>query len=275
MENTNEEVLATTEQLLIVGGIIIIALFTAISTTLLWRRRRKNPLFAPNASEERLKIAAEMLSNVMVHPDAWLRSKSLLRRRLLPLLGTRRAISLKNALELGNSGRLWFSEGTTDLAALAVDKGGTLLDSSNEAFRSLIVKLPGVADLDELAALRPMSPSCLTEEFGAVGGLIEQVNRVLEDAGFGKKLYRLTLEETSDEWSREVDLSGLGFRGGRFIILAADSILLEERAKLARTEPRLAVFLTLDYLLSMSDMLQLHQERIRAHAARRLICEAQ
>jgi disulfide bond formation protein DsbB len=250
----------------------IAAFFAIYGLILFLKGKRKRTLFAPNDQEEQLKIAADMLINVLAHPEAWLRSGGVTKRDLIPVLGDKKAISLDTALTLGRSASLWMSKGESDLAHHSAQRGATVLDASDPVFGPLVKRLPGIVDLDEIACLQPIEREDIPEELRHVEQLIDEVNNVLRQAGLPDQTVMLS-EGTHGAPIRDVDLVRLGLPKfspwpTRFIAVRMESSALLERAELYKKEPHLATFLTMDMLLGESDLLNSHHKRIREMTAR-------
>jgi transglutaminase superfamily protein/histidine kinase/DNA gyrase B/HSP90-like ATPase len=255
--------------LMIASGVVFI-LAAALWTLLFILGKRNDPLFAPGGSDARHQVAAEMVMNALVHPEAWLKSGGVAKRKLLPLLGGRK-ISLNRALVAARNGGLWKSRGGYRLVNRALKSGASVLDSADPAFGALVSRLPQVLDLDAVAELKPVSPSRVPTEIAHVGRLVKRMNQLLLMAGLPKGLIRPCLGHL-DSSSRDVDLSSLKLGGrmnmpDKFVALSVRSKAVLERAELGRKSLNLAAFMTLDVLISKSDLLGHHGRRIRRVAA--------
>ncbi|MCP4606178.1 MAG: hypothetical protein GY847_37640 [Proteobacteria bacterium] len=252
------------------GAIAIIALGFALF--LMLAREGSHQLFAPEDEGQQRRVAAEMVTNALTYPDAWLGSGGITLRRLLPVHGSSPAMSLREALARGSKERLWCSNGETDLVKRAIERKVRILDISDPAFGPLIERLPGIVDLDDTALLRPTRPKKLDGDLKPVGRLIQQMNRLLVRSGLPDGII-LPCFGLKGSIFRDVDLSGLRMRRHlsqptRFVAVQPQSEMILERATLGRAELDLAAFLTLDILAEKSDLLRPHQKRIRQLAAR-------
>ncbi|MCP4680005.1 MAG: hypothetical protein GY854_31840 [Deltaproteobacteria bacterium] len=254
------------------GVVAVFAMLAAL--VLVLAGRNAQVLVTAGGAEDERAVAAEILTNALTHPTSWERSGNVAHRKLLPILGGGKDMSLDAALERGLKGRLWRSSGEPDLVKRAVSRGARILDVSDPAFSSLIKRLPGIIDLDETAGLRPTRPEKLASELSHVGALIVWMNRLLVRAGLPKRLIIPCLG-LRDATSRDVDLTGLRMSRGSgwsasFVAVNPQSKMLLEKAALGRRDPGLAAFLTLDALVEKSDLLRVHKTRIRRVAARRV-----
>ncbi len=250
----------------------IAALFAVYGLILLLKGQRKHTFFSPKDQEEQVQMAADMLINVLAHPEAWLKSGGVSRRKLIPVLGKKRAISLDHALALSRAGSLWMSNGESDLASQASERGTIVLDASDPLFGPLVTRLPGIVDLDEIASLQPIEKETIPDDQSHLVRLVDNVNDVLCQAGLPAQTVMLS-EGATGAAIRDVDLGHLGLPRfshwpTRFISVKMEWSTLLECAALARKEPSLATFLFIDMLLDESALLSSHHQRIRELAAR-------
>ena len=217
-------------------------------------------------------MAADMLINVLTHPEAWLKSGGVSKRKLIPVLGAEEAVSLDQALELSRNASLWMSKAGSDLARQAARHGATVLDASHARFGPLITRLPGIIDLDEIATLQPIAHENIPPGRKHVAPLVKAVNHVLRQAGLPDQTVMLAAGSEGTP-IRDVDLTRLGLPRvsrwpTRFISVKMDWPTLLDCADLHNREPRLATFLVVDILLGKSVLLHPYQERIRELAGR-------
>ncbi len=252
----------------VAAAVAAFALALALFSLVAGRASRK--LVAPGGRNVWRRVASEMLSGALAHPDIWLRGSGLDSRRMLPVLGGRRAISLGEARRLASSGRLWYSEGGSSLARRAVENGARVLDSSDEAFGDLVRRLPGADDLDAVAALRPTRAEKLHPSESPVGELIADTENLVGLGGGGSPVV-LPCPGLVSEPFRDVDLRNLGVKGpATFVAISTRHDRLRSLAALRRLDPELASFLLLDLLVARSGLLGADAREIRRRAARRV-----
>ncbi|MFO8073434.1 MAG: transglutaminase domain-containing protein [Polyangia bacterium] len=252
----------------VAAAVAAFALALALVALIAGRAPRK--LVAPGGRNVWRRVASEMLSGALAHPDIWLKSSGLASRRMLPVLGGRRAMSLDEARRLGKSGRLWFSKGGSSLARRAVKNKARVLDSSDEAFGDLVRRLPGADDLDAVAALRPTRAEKLHPSERRVGELIEDADSLI-GLGGAKSRTALPCPGLKSEPFRDVDLRNLGVKGPvTFVAVSTRHDRLRSLAGLRRRDPELASFLLLDLLVARSGLLGADAREIRRQAARRV-----
>jgi hypothetical protein len=253
-----------------VAGITSLAALM-VSLLLLIMARNPSDLFTVGDDEEKREVAAEMLINAMTNPEAWQKGGGIAARRLLPVIGRRRGMSLREALDRGIEARLWHSCGESDLVNRSVKRNARVLDASDLVWGQLIRRLPGIMDLDETARLDPMTPEQLGGDLEVVGRLIERMNLLLERAGFQRGLI-LPSPGLDGAIARDVDLTSL-IKGKRlkwplrFVAVNPRSKELEQRSFLMEKNEDLAAFLMLVSLVENSDLLASARERILRIAA--------
>jgi len=201
----------------------------------------------------------------MAHPEMWMKSAGLEKRPLLPVLGGG-SMSLEEAKRRGRNGELWMSRGQTSLARLAKKKGAVVLNAENESWRKVILRLPGISDLDEIAALSPIRAEEAPKELVQLRRLVEGMNSVLGRCGLKRLTIRITFAR-SDFVARDVDLTSLGLKS-RYIVIPAGSPLLSRCAMSLSSTPTLAIFTALYRLTESSSMLRQHRDAILPEAAR-------
>lgn len=245
---------------------IVFALSLIVGVAALLVDRDSNPLYSPDDAAAQRSVAAEMVENALAHPEMWMASSSLMRRPLIPLLGRKKGLSLKEALARGREGSLWFSRGESTLAQKSVRRGGVILDSSDEAFETVVRRLPGIIDLDEISALAPFKAAETPDPHRDVGRLVDGMNRLLRRCGLRGLEIRLT-NRAGFETCRDVDLGRLGFSSLKLVIVSVHTRSLKRYGDLAKTDPGLAVFLTMDILTRQSAMMEPFRSLILTRAA--------
>ncbi len=262
---------------LVAAGVALFSVFVVLLFLSVGRKKRR--LFVPEHGKRGRQVARDIVSNALAHPETWLKIGGVTYRRLLPVHGTGKDMSLDEALSRGRSATLFFSNGESDLARQAVKAGTRILDASDPVFGTLILSLPGIIDLDEIDRLGPLPPRDLPEELTHVSGHILQINQILRRSGLPDNLV-IPSSGPDHALSRDVDLEGLILPRRSdwrptFIAVRARSETLLKWAKLGLDQPNLAAFLTLERLLQESDLLRPYQKRIRTTAARMVFKVAQ
>jgi hypothetical protein len=209
----------------------------------------------------------------MAHPELWMMDSGLKKRPLLPVLGSDRGMSLDEARKRGRQSTLWMSEGECRLVKRAVEKGAVVLDAGDGPFKKVISRLPGIVDLDEIAALKPLSPAELPEDLGRVTTLVKRMNRILVSAGLGGLSFRLTFAPLSTP-ARDIDLTSLGFSSAKHVVVPARSEILERAAASRNGDLPFAAFTALSMLMGESAMLREHRAVLLRRAARTVFEEA-
>ena len=258
-----------------VGAAVTSMLFGLFALVLLVFGKSTQQLFTSGDREARYKVAAKMLTHALIHRDSWRMETGLARRKLLPMLGTKKRMSLVQATKRGRRGTLWFSNGKPSLATGAVKRGAAILDIADPTFAQVVSRLPGIVSLDEIAHLKPIRPRKAPDHLKPIGDHLSHVNRLLSKSGIKGEPVFLS-EVMTGALSRDVDLRYLPVENQtdwpkRFIAVRADSHLVQLRTELGKTEPELAAFLTLDLLLTQSRFLQSRQRQIRIAAAQNVL----
>ncbi len=263
------------------SGMIIAGLAAAfilgLAVLLHFTRRGKRVLFTVKGIDEQHKVAAKMVTDILLRPQKWIKRNGLAKRRLLPLLGPgRRMISLTQALAMGRKGTLWFSQYRTRLVKHAVKNGALVLNAADEAFGKLIRQLPGALDLGEVALIKPLPTHELPPQLKRTGRLLGEVNTLLAQCGLPLDLVRPCLKLKT--LSRDIDLSELKLGGldhwpSRFIAVSVHDDKIKRIAELGEEDLRLSAFFLIDVLLSRSSLLRKQQDRIRRLTARQVIEE--
>ena len=242
-----------------------------IAFLLLLAGRGARKINAPGGAEAMRKIAARMLNSALVQPEVWLRGSGLSSRRLLPVLGKQKKMSLDEAILLGRKGRLWHSSGSPSLVRRAMELGARILASRDPAFGEIISRLNGIVDLDEVAALKPTRETDLPGDLQQAGRLIDEVDRLIGLAGM-PEMTVVACRGLVGSISRDVDLRGLRLKSGSrwppwFIAVSPANEDVQRRTALWTSDPALAAFLLLDVILARSELLRSERESIREKAA--------
>ncbi|HUT77676.1 MAG TPA: transglutaminase domain-containing protein, partial [Polyangia bacterium] len=241
--------------IVIAASVALLAALTGLGLLLSGRVSRK--LVAPGGSETRRKVAAEMLAGVLARPGSWSGAVAVASRPLMPVLGDGPPMSLAECLDRGRAGRLWYSTGQNSLARLAVGRKARILDAADQTFGDLASRIPGAADLDDVAHLAPVPADRLLPAHRHVGELIEEADRLASVAGMpaGSLLPCPGLEGAL---CRDVDLTGLPLAGTafpqRFVAVAVSHREVLRHAALAAANRPLAAFLLLDIVLARSGL---------------------
>jgi len=162
------------------------------------------------------------------------------------------------------------SRGKSRLSRLFSSAGALLVDASDPAFGSVVGRLPGIVDLDEIAAMRPVPPRRLPPEFATVGRHVETVNRMLTAAGLPPNFVVPCLGRV-DGGVRDVDLEGLSSGRGtrlpvRFVAWDVRSEDLGPSADRRGRRP-LSAYLTLLELIEKSEFLSAYGPHLRRAAS--------
>ena len=242
-----------------------------IALLLLLAGRGAKKINAPGGVEAMRKIAAKMLNSAIVQPEVWLRGSGLSSRRLLPVLGKQKKMSLDEATSLGRKGKLWHSSGAPSLVRRATERKARILANRDPAFGEIISRLHGIVDLDEVAALKPTRATDLPRELQRSGHLIDEVDRLIGLAGMPERTV-VACRGLMGNISRDVDLRGLGLESGSrwppwFIAVSPTDEDVRRRTALWSVDPALAAFLLLDVILARSELLRPERESIRERAA--------
>ncbi len=242
-----------------------------IALLLLLAGRGAKKINAPGGMEAMRIIAAKMLNSALIQPEVWLRGSGLSSRRLLPVLGKNKKMSLDEAISLGRKGRLWHSSGAPSLVRRALERRARILASRDPAFGEIISRLHGIVDLDEVAALKLTRAEDLPDDLQQSGHLIDEVDRLIGLASMPERTV-VACRGPLGNISRDVDLRGLGLgRGSRwppwFIAVSPTDEDVRRRAALWSVDPPLAAFLLLDVILARSELLRPERESIREKAA--------
>lgn len=186
--------------------------------------------------------ATDLLKGAMQRPEAFRHISAIFHSRLVPVIGSRN-ISLLQAWDLAASGRLYRSDGSTDLGRRAAKRLRVLDDTQPEG-RAVAVSL-GAVDLDYWDTLLARS---------SVPPLFARLNRYLKRQGetwalrLGSGLGELVL--TIDATKRGVLATGLT----RFVLVDSSAPWLHALAeRLGDTDP-LDSFTVLDAVLDRIDM---------------------
>jgi len=259
----------------VAGSLALLSASIALILLILGSRRAK--LIGPTNEEERREIAAKMLANALAHPKAWRLSGEVTEQRLLPILGSGHPMSLAEALHRARRGALYFSQGATSLAGRVVAARARVLDSSDEAFGSLITSLPGIVDLDAVTSLRPTRPTELGPDLEDVARLVGRINELIERAGLPRDLI-VACPGLEHARTRDVDLSRLIPQRrldswGRFVALQPRTESFRRFAREGRDDIDLAAFEALQLILSDSDLLRHHGDLLRRTAGRAIFEE--
>ncbi len=250
----------------VAAGAALFAALVGIALLLAGGVRRK--LVAPGGREVRRKVAAEMLAGALARPGSW--SGAVARRPLLPVLGGRAPMSLAEGLAAGREGRLWYSVGKDSLVRGVVAGGARILDAADPVFGDLGSRIPGAANLDEIARLAPVEADRLVEPHRAAGELVEEADELLVAAGMRAGTL-VPCPGLQGAVCRDVDLTGLPTARTafprRFVAVGVSHHDVRRRAALAVTDRPLAAFLLLDLILSRSGLLWPDRDEIRRRAA--------
>ena len=242
-----------------------------IALLLLLAGRGARKINAPGGVEAMREIAARMLNSALVQPEVWLRGSGLSSRRLLPVLGKKKKMSLDEAISLGRKGRLWHSSGTPSLVRRAMERKARILASRDPAFGEIISRLHGIVDLDEVAALKPTRVEDLPVDLQQSGRLIDEVDRLIGLASMPERTV-VACRGLLGNISRDVDLRGLRLESGSrwppwFVVVSPTDEDVRRRTALWNVDPALAAFLLLDVILARSELLRPERESIREKAA--------
>lgn len=241
--------------------------------TLLAAGTKRPPIIAPGGRDKQRAVAADILASALAHPEMWMASSGLKRRRLLPVLGHRRGMSIDDATDRGRAGLLWMSAGKTALAKRGVARGAQILDSSDGPFQNVIARLPGIIDLDDIAGLAPFRPDAAPADIADVGRLVALMNQTLRRCGLRGLVFRLTRKHLS-ETARDIDLTGLGFKTSKYMVLSSQNADVLRWTETFRTDPLFAVFTALDGAARASAMLTPHRSAVLSEAALGIFEEA-
>ena len=127
--------------------------------------------------------------------------------------------------------------------------------------------MPGIIDLDEIAALAPIRPDSAPESTGEVATLVDSMDRLLKRCRLEGIKIRLTLKRDEQQY-RDVDLTRLGLKSDRYVVVPVHMESLKAQAALAGSDPGLALFLAMDALTKESPMLEPFRTSILLKAAR-------
>lgn len=253
-----------------IAAALVAAFFGTLGLILLLAGRGYRRMNAPGGRDVRQKIAAKMLMGALVQPEIWLRGSGLSSRRLLPVLGRGKKMSLDEAAGLGARGTLWYSTGKSQLARLSVARGARILDASDDAFGEIVSRIAKAVNLDRVSGLRPLYAESLPEEQISAGRLIEELDRLVSLAGWPEGTVAVS-PGLSGAMCRDVHLEGLGaaFDGfpSTFIAVSPANSEVARRARLMEKRPGLAAFMLLDLVLPASEILAADRELIRKLAA--------
>jgi len=240
------------------------------------RRGREQRFTAATSPALAQKLLAQMALSAASQPDAWQHADSIWVHAILPL-HTGPRISLKRAYALARCGRLFAGlDGRTELVGAAVESGAAVLDKGDRAFAPLIAQIPGVVDLDSIAALNPIPHQ--TDSAGAPPSLFGRINEVLAMCGAGG-VECLPCPGLRGFDTIDVNLSRLALPPGfplpaRFVAVRPDSKLVGECLKVQERNPAAALFLLLESITRESHFFARSGPRVRFAAARLLMEEA-
>ena len=258
--------------LLLVGGLVAAGVLAGTAT----RTKTVEKFAAAHDPGEAQELLAKIALNATAQPGAWRDAGAIWSHRILPRHRGLR-LSLKSAFACGRAARL-FSGGKEggDLVQAAVNAGNIVLDADDPAFGPVARQIPGIIDLDRVAALEP-----LVREVGAYDepdSLFAAANRLLAKAGAGDVRCILCPGLRALDYL-DVNLETLKLPAafpypGRFIALRPDGKLASRCLAVFEDKPQLATYLLLEPLLAESVFFSRSSRIMRRKIAALLIREA-
>jgi hypothetical protein len=258
---------------LLAGVLAALALFVFLA---LWYRRtgRRAHVAASLDGERAEELLGDMALSAALQPGAWAHADALWGHPLLPLIGRRTRLSLRQAERRATRGHL-FAGGALEengLASLAAAAGTPVLDAGHKFFGRLAGQLAGIVDLDRVDSLRPQVEAAV-----AGRGFVADASAILRAAVGNRAVPLVVCPGLSERALLDVDLRGAklppewrGFR--RFVAVRPDGELEVLAARHHEGDPgaRLAL---VDLVSRQSRYYRKDGAAVRNHCARVLLKE--
>ncbi len=249
--------------------IIIACTFLMLFFLIVLKMKTKSILHLKDIQEDRRLEAAKLAASAISNPKMWNNVNTIFSRPfLLSIEGS--SITVNQAKRLLTLRKLYAASSVSNWTKQALHNKITVLDLNDKAVLKISPFLTGMINLDELAALNPVSPKEMTAEYALQGHLADKINDIIAASGLRKKIRLMLSLSATFESSREFCLSGIHIPEN-IVVLSIFSHMMLKALNIAEIDEDRAVEVLIRDLIKPSDTMSSIKDDLMEEASRRVL----